>query len=123
MKLQRATSLLLSVLGAWSLAGEWPQWRGPTRDGVWRETGILEKFSGPQVPLRCRAPIGGGDRLTVQIGASDGAGILALDSKTGEERRRALDERGLRRGEPDSVHDNSVLAVHGAASAISFLPE
>jgi outer membrane protein assembly factor BamB len=25
-------------------ADEWPQWRGPTRDGVWRETGLVEKF-------------------------------------------------------------------------------
>ena len=29
---------------------DWPQWRGPTRDDVWRETGILDKFSGPQLP-------------------------------------------------------------------------
>ncbi len=27
-----------------SLADDWPQWRGPNRDGVWRETGIVEKF-------------------------------------------------------------------------------
>lgn len=41
-------------------ADEWPQWLGPQRDAVWRETGILEKFppQGPQV--RWRAPIGGG---------------------------------------------------------------
>ena len=25
-------------------ADDWPQWLGPQRDGVWRETGILDKF-------------------------------------------------------------------------------
>ncbi len=38
-------------------ADEWPQWRGPGRDGVWKETGILEEFSGPQIELRWRTPI------------------------------------------------------------------
>ncbi len=39
---------------------DWPQWLGPRRDGVWRETGILEKFpqGGPRVLWR--APLGGG---------------------------------------------------------------
>src|SRR4051794_41973909 len=41
-------------------ADDWPQWLGPQRDGVWRESGILEKFppGGPKV--RWRAPVGGG---------------------------------------------------------------
>jgi outer membrane protein assembly factor BamB len=39
---------------------DWPQWLGPQRDGVWRETGILDRFpkGGPKV--RWRAPVGGG---------------------------------------------------------------
>jgi len=41
-------------------ADEWPQWRGPTRDGVWRETGVVEKFSTERLPLRWKAPIGAG---------------------------------------------------------------
>jgi len=39
---------------------DWPQWRGPTRDGVWKETGIVEKFSAAQLPVRWRASIGSG---------------------------------------------------------------
>ena len=39
---------------------DWPQWLGEKRDGVWRETGIIEKFpeSGPE--LRWTRKIGGG---------------------------------------------------------------
>jgi len=53
------TCLILSVQNVLS-ADEWPQWRGPMRDGVWRETGIIEKFDGPQIKHRWRAEIAGG---------------------------------------------------------------
>lgn len=38
-------ALLLAVLIPISsiAADEWPQWRGPARDGAWRETGIDRK--------------------------------------------------------------------------------
>ena len=34
-------------------AADWPQWMGPNRDGVWPETGIVEKFpeDGPKDAL------------------------------------------------------------------------
>jgi outer membrane protein assembly factor BamB len=35
---------IATFLAARSSADEWPQWRGPTRDGVWHEQGILETF-------------------------------------------------------------------------------
>ena len=41
-------------------ADDWPQWRGPKRDGVWRENGIIEKFKGDRIPVRWRAQISGG---------------------------------------------------------------
>src|SRR5436190_21015402 len=41
-------------------ADDWPQWRGPNRDGVWRETGIIEKFGKPQLDIEWRAAIGPG---------------------------------------------------------------
>ena len=43
-----------------SLADDWPQWRGPQRDGEWRETGIVSRFSSDQLPLRWRVPVGSG---------------------------------------------------------------
>ena len=40
-----ALSFAVMEFGMPSLnADDWPQWAGPKRDGIWRETGILEKF-------------------------------------------------------------------------------
>ena len=48
--------LLLSTVRA----ADWPQWLGPQRDGVWRETGIVKTFSTNGPPIRWRVPIGAG---------------------------------------------------------------
>jgi len=51
---------MAATLTASARADDWPQWLGPKRDGVWRETGIVAKFpqGGPKV--RWRTPIGEG---------------------------------------------------------------
>jgi len=36
--------LFLSLLLQPVRGDDWPQWLGPQRDAVWRETGILENF-------------------------------------------------------------------------------
>jgi outer membrane protein assembly factor BamB len=41
-------------------AEDWPQWLGPRRDGVWRETGILKEFPTNGLKFRWRAPVGAG---------------------------------------------------------------
>lgn len=53
-------SVCVASSAAMVAADDWPQWMGPQRDGVWRETGIIERFpeSGPNVLWR--VPIGGG---------------------------------------------------------------
>ncbi len=50
----------VGLIVAVAFAEDWPQWRGPNRDGVWRETGVSEKFSSPQLPIQWRAEIGPG---------------------------------------------------------------
>jgi len=45
---------------AWMLADDWPQWRGPNRDGVWREEGLVDKFADEQLKVRWRQPIASG---------------------------------------------------------------
>ncbi|MEO7677427.1 MAG: hypothetical protein ABIV39_11760, partial [Verrucomicrobiota bacterium] len=43
-----------------SFAADWPQFRGPNRDGRWDESGILETFPREGVNIRWRHPVGGG---------------------------------------------------------------
>ncbi len=50
----------LSLLAAAVRADDWPQWRGPNRDGAWAETGILDSFPPGGVKARWRAPVGPG---------------------------------------------------------------
>jgi hypothetical protein len=52
---------LLWLLGANQLfADDWPQWLGPGRDSVWRESGIVEKLPAGGPPVCWRTSIGGG---------------------------------------------------------------
>ncbi|MEA3211400.1 MAG: outer membrane protein assembly factor BamB [Chthoniobacter sp.] len=52
--------LTLAFASALVRADDWPQWLGPQRDAVWRESGLLEKFPATGPSVRWRAPIGGG---------------------------------------------------------------
>lgn len=52
--------LLLSLSATTGRGDEWPQWRGPHRDGVWHETGIVEKFESDQIEPLWRQPVGSG---------------------------------------------------------------
>ncbi len=61
-QLCRAAFIIAAACG-WglpALGDDWPQWRGPQRDGVWRETAIVEKFDRPELTARWRTPIGSG---------------------------------------------------------------
>src|SRR5436189_2260795 len=51
----------LSLLAASPIvADDWPQWLGPKRDSIWRETGIVEKFPANGPPVLWRTAIGAG---------------------------------------------------------------
>ena len=53
-------ALALSALANPVRADDWPQWRGPQRDGVWRENGVLERFPTNGLPVLWRVPVGAG---------------------------------------------------------------
>src|SRR3954465_12445154 len=97
---------VFGLAAAGGRADDWPQWLGPQRDGVWRETGILDKFppSGPKI--RWREPVGGGSAgagvaggpvyVTGRIlaaGAKNPANVFARDAVPGSERVLCLDEK------------------------------
>jgi WD40 repeat protein len=57
----RIAALLIALLFATApRAEDWPQWRGPDRDGVWHESGILQAIpeSGMKVLWRARVGLG-----------------------------------------------------------------
>src|SRR5947209_17130051 len=105
----RACAMALMCWLAWGIsqarADDWPQWLGPKRDGVWRETGIVEKFppGGPKV--RWRYPVGEGysgpavangrvfvsDRVRA-TGAANPADPFQSSRVEGKERLLCLDE-------------------------------
>ncbi|MCL4195071.1 MAG: dehydrogenase, partial [Thermoguttaceae bacterium] len=58
--LPQALTVLLVLAATAARADDWPQWRGPGRDGVWHETGVVEKFDGPELKRVWRASVSGG---------------------------------------------------------------
>lgn len=84
-----------TLLPTFASADDWPQWGGPQRDLVWRETGIVEKFpTNDLLPRVWSTPIGEGyagpavadgrvfvmDRLAEERVER----VLCLDAQTGE---------------------------------------
>src|SRR5262245_5037648 len=55
-----SAAIALAMLLAAASADDWPQWRGTNRDGVWRETGIVQKFSSSQLTPKWSVETGSG---------------------------------------------------------------
>jgi len=104
--LRRACLVAAIVAGAIAVAGasDWPEWRGPTRDGRSSETNLPSKWSPSGDNLAWRIPIGSrsspvafGNRLYLNTPTGDIANtqerLVALDAETGTvvwERRFSL---------------------------------
>lgn len=52
--LSLVSGMLFTAIASTCYADDWPQWMGPDRDNVWKETGILDEFppQGPEVLWR-----------------------------------------------------------------------
>jgi outer membrane protein assembly factor BamB len=96
--------LILALFAAPAAAADWPQWMGPKRDNVWRETGIVEKFpaGGPKVVWRASVAGGYSGPAVAHRKVYVGDFVSALGSKTetyergkvdGTERVLCFDER------------------------------
>lgn len=76
-----------------SRAADWPQWRGPQRDGISRETGLLKEWpaGGPKLDWKTTGLGGGYSGVSVAAGriytmgdGADAAYVHALDEATGK---------------------------------------
>jgi outer membrane protein assembly factor BamB len=91
-----ALTALFNVAGQ-ARADDWPQWLGPQRDGVWRETGIVDKFPEGGPPVRWRSPVASG-----YAGPAVGEGkvvvtdrVLAKGTKNPKERFPSRAPKGI----------------------------
>lgn len=84
--LAAACFFLASLAVAAAQADDWPRWRGPTADGQWRETGLLEAFPTPQLEAVWRAPLGPGySGPTVAAGR-----VFVMDRQTSPTQRERV---------------------------------
>ena len=97
----RVLTVLLTCAGL-AAADDWPQWMGPQRDNVWRESGVLETFPEGRPKVLWRAPIDGGYAGPAVVGdkvfatdyvTEDDVKVANFEQKefTGVERVMALD--------------------------------
>jgi outer membrane protein assembly factor BamB len=130
-----ALIVALAVATPHSQSAEWPQWRGPARDGVSRETGLLRTWPAGGPPRAWTATGAGtgyssmavsGGRLYT-LGARGGTElVLAYDAQTGERLweapvgRRFSNDRGDGPRSTPTV-DGTRLYVLGASGDLAAL--
>jgi outer membrane protein assembly factor BamB len=91
--MRRIPSTLLLILSFTALAADWPQWRGPNRDGISAETGLLASWpsGGPKVVWKTNGLGVGYSSFAIVKGKMYTQGqrgnqefVQALDVKTGK---------------------------------------
>ena len=86
-----ATLLWLTALAV--DAEDWPQWRGPNRDGVWSETGLAATFPADGLKVRWRAPVGPGFSSPVIAGGRVIVTDSQIEKPKGRDRVLCFDEK------------------------------
>jgi len=124
---------IILVFGVLNVAAQdWPDWRGENRDGVWNETGVVEKFSTDSLPAVWSVPVGAGySGPTVANGKvyltdrmekpEPTEGVLCFDEQTGKkiwEYRYECEYEGV--GYPAGPRA-SVVINHGKAYALGTM--
>lgn len=81
---------IAAALAAAAPAADWPQWRGPDRTGISKETGLLKEWPADGPPLRWKAPdIGTGYSAPAVAGGS----VYLQTTKGNDEYALALREK------------------------------
>jgi outer membrane protein assembly factor BamB len=91
-------ALLATALGTCfgqraALGTDWPQFRGPNRDGIWDETGILQSFPKEGLKIRWRQPVGGGWSSPVVVAGKVFVFDVELSKPSARERLHCFDEK------------------------------
>ena len=127
--------LLIGFLVISAMAADWPQWRGPQRDGISHETGLLDAWpaGGPQQVWKTQG-LGQGysafaithGRLFTQGQRGDRQFVLALDAATGRKLWETptgpafpQDKGGGLRGTP-TVDGDRVFALAAEGTLVSL---
>ena len=126
LRIQTFAILLLSS-AAPVQANDWPQWRGPNRDGVWTETGILQAFPGEGLKVRWRAPVGPGWSSPVVAGGRVYLTDMRLEKPRAWERMQCFEEstgKALWSREYELVYpDWAFIPEHGGGPATTSIVE
>lgn len=148
--MQIRCSVLIALFAIVIARGDdWPQWLGPQRDGVWRESGILKKFPESGLHVKWRVPVAAGysgpavaggrvyltDRQQAKKGSSDpfqrgvipgNERVLCLDAANGKviwqheyDRPYNLSYPAGPRATP-LVHDGKVYALGAEGNLFCF---
>lgn len=115
--------------------GAWPQWRGPNRDGVSKETGLLSEWPAEGPPLVWKAKgagrgyssmaIANGRLFTMGL-RENGEYVIAFDVKTGKELWATANGKAFRNDRGDGPRgtptiDGNRLYALGAAGDLTSL--
>lgn len=117
----RAFALLL-VLAAPAVAADWPQWRGPDRTGVSKETGLMKAWpeAGPKLRWKITdlgtgysSPVVVKGVVYIQTTRGGDEFVVALDEKTGKETwATKIGKVGANRG-PNYPGSRATVTVDG----------
>ncbi|HEY3860895.1 MAG TPA: PQQ-binding-like beta-propeller repeat protein [Verrucomicrobiae bacterium] len=92
--LKALIGVLLGILpGVQARAADWPQFRGPQRDGRWDETGILQSFPRAGLKIQWRQPVGGGWASPVVVAGRVFVFDVELIKPAAKERLHCFDEK------------------------------
>jgi outer membrane protein assembly factor BamB len=91
---RQLAAFALGITVLFLFAADWPQWRGPDRTGISKETGLLQDWPKGGPPLRWKvtdigtgysSPAVAGGRAYLQTTRGNEEYAVALDEKTGKE--------------------------------------
>lgn len=115
--LQRIVLAFSLLVAAGAIAADWPQWRGPNRDGISKETGLLKNWppSGPKV--RWKAPLGPGyssiavsqGRVCTMANISENEMAICFDDATGKQLWSVRLDSAYQSGQGDGPRSTPVI--------------